>query len=631
MITETRKPIILLFVMLLVVLCIGAALTVNTHAATSIYEVMSNAVKNYQETINVSGSGLTTDNISEIFLKFTSYYPEYFYVNSNFSYNYNKNTNELNTLTFKYLYSRSETENIKIEYEKAVSEALSCVSDKMSDLEKALAIHDYLVLHMIYNYDDYKNNTLTAMDRKSYKALVDGSGVCAGYAFAYSDLMKRLGIECLYVTGEAGGEAHAWNMVRINGVWYHVDATWDDPTCLSSSGWKNNDNNLDGRVSHDYFLVSDEYMLANRHTSWCSYAPAATSKTYEKKYAGIESGMFYYNGLWYYTEKKQIYRSGITLENKTLATDAEGCSYLYLYDNQLFYIRNVQSHGYSEIRSIILDGTDDMPVIHYENKDKAVSAEITEFVVFRGRLRYTVHTTSTDGTSDNYTVKYFDVASLIPGLSDNCWYNNDITVRYIKERNVTVDGRTVNEDIVMTEGDHIIVVYDTHGDYITISIRIDKNAPVVTGVENGMEYKPGKKITFNEGYAYLDGKDFASGSTVNIAGEHKLVVYDKAGNSTEITFNIKNSLLNLSGIIPDVGEVDFFDIVFPIAMIGIVLVPVNAVIYLIIYLAAMSGMSAYCKKNIRDQIFKLNAQLDEESANLNIYIALLKERLMSIR
>ena len=57
---------------------------------------------------------------------------------------------------------------------------------------------------------------------------MEGKGVCAGYAFALQYLLMRAGIQSYYVVGYAG-ENHAWNLAKIDGEWYYVDATWDDP------------------------------------------------------------------------------------------------------------------------------------------------------------------------------------------------------------------------------------------------------------------------------------------------------------------------------------------------------------------------------------------------------------------
>lgn len=96
-----------------------------------------------------------------------------------------------------------------------------------TDYEKELYLHDALVKHVTYN-DDYVE------EQNAYSALVNGEAVCAGYAFALQYLLMRAGIESYYVVGTAGEDengdpvGHAWNIARIGGTWYYVDATWDD-------------------------------------------------------------------------------------------------------------------------------------------------------------------------------------------------------------------------------------------------------------------------------------------------------------------------------------------------------------------------------------------------------------------
>ena len=81
---------------------------------------------------------------------------------------------------------------------------------------------------------------------------------------AYQLLMDMAGVPCEVVTNDT----HAWNVVQIDGEWYHVDTTWDDPTP-----------NREGYVRYNYFLKSDAYMSRD-HQSWSfngtSYACTST-------------------------------------------------------------------------------------------------------------------------------------------------------------------------------------------------------------------------------------------------------------------------------------------------------------------------------------------------------------------
>ena len=126
-------------------------------------------------------------------------------------------------------------------YEQKMAEmlAVTCLPD-MTDWQKALSVHEYIVLHTVYD-EQLRLNT-------GYDSLVGGSTVCYGYAMLYMDAMNRLSIPCqiviCYNTGDGNG--HAWNLLQLDGQWYHVDLTWDDPVP-----------DIYGYVSHANFIKTD--------------------------------------------------------------------------------------------------------------------------------------------------------------------------------------------------------------------------------------------------------------------------------------------------------------------------------------------------------------------------------------
>lgn len=140
----------------------------------------------------------------------------------------------------------------------------SVVTSGMSDYEIAKALHDWLVLNCEYDMRLYSGD-MPYSSYTAYGALMDGTAVCAGYAQAYRLLMEYAGVDCEYVTGRARGGGHAWNIVKIDGEWYHVDTTWDDPIP-----------NKEGYVRYNYFLRSDTAMSKD-HSNWtASYACTST-------------------------------------------------------------------------------------------------------------------------------------------------------------------------------------------------------------------------------------------------------------------------------------------------------------------------------------------------------------------
>lgn len=104
--------------------------------------------------------------------------------------------------------------------------------------EKIIYIHDWLVDNNNYDTTLQKNNI-----HNIYGALVSGEAVCEGYAKAFQYVINRIGLNCITVVGEGlkegnDTEAHAWNYIQLNGSWYGVDVTWDDPIVVGGKQTK---------------------------------------------------------------------------------------------------------------------------------------------------------------------------------------------------------------------------------------------------------------------------------------------------------------------------------------------------------------------------------------------------------
>lgn len=133
--------------------------------------------------------------------------------------------------------------------------AAQILDASMSDYEKVKAIHDYLVIHVNYDYENLENDTLPDDAFTAEGALIKNSAVCEGYAKAFSYLCEKAGLQVELVYGIAKDdtheEYHAWNQVCVDSLWYNIDVTWDDP-------FLNGENVTDGsNMIYDYFLVPD--------------------------------------------------------------------------------------------------------------------------------------------------------------------------------------------------------------------------------------------------------------------------------------------------------------------------------------------------------------------------------------
>lgn len=140
-------------------------------------------------------------------------------------------------------------------YNKELDAIVAKVPDGATDVEKVLFIHDYLAAHYEYDYEHDDENKIS----DAYMFLREGKGVCQAYMLTFSALMDRLGIPVSYV--ESDSLYHVWNVVKLDGKWYHVDATWDDPA-IGTKTTRSTD--VLGAAGHDFFLLSDETNDARR-------------------------------------------------------------------------------------------------------------------------------------------------------------------------------------------------------------------------------------------------------------------------------------------------------------------------------------------------------------------------------
>lgn len=157
-----------------------------------------------------------------------------------------RGTPESATISFEFSYYQSAEQ---LEFVNTrVQEILDLIIiENMNDHEKVKAVHDYLVLNI--KYDTTYSQSVNA----PYFALTEGVTLCNGYAMLMYQMLKELNIPVRLISGSADGENHAWNLVQLDGKWFHLDATWDDPIP-----------DIEGRVLYDYYLLSDD-MIDDDH------------------------------------------------------------------------------------------------------------------------------------------------------------------------------------------------------------------------------------------------------------------------------------------------------------------------------------------------------------------------------
>lgn len=183
---------------------------------------------------------------------FKNDYPEIFWLSNRFSY-------IASGTTQIQLYSTISPGEIKKKSEElitSISFFINKIPAGLSEFERELEIHDLLLNTCVYN-DSVSSTSEDWVPFSIYGALVSGSAVCEGYSKAMQYLLSIFGIECNTISGNGNGNLHQWNVVKIDGEWYHLDATWNDTT--------------DNNIYYDYFNVSDpvisyDHQIAKLHT-----------------------------------------------------------------------------------------------------------------------------------------------------------------------------------------------------------------------------------------------------------------------------------------------------------------------------------------------------------------------------
>lgn len=160
-------------------------------------------------------------------------------------------------IKFQFNYHHSKEEEAFVDY--TLNNIIAPMRG-LSNFEKVKAAHDFIVLSTAYS-------SMTENSQYSpYTLLTENKAVCQAYALVLYRMLEKLGLEVRYVAGEATEQLHAWVLVKLEGAWYHIDVTWDDPVPDKPS-----------EVRYNYFLLSDEQLAEDHEWDRTQY-PMANSE-----------------------------------------------------------------------------------------------------------------------------------------------------------------------------------------------------------------------------------------------------------------------------------------------------------------------------------------------------------------
>lgn len=325
----------------------------ESEARTVIY----NGLKNRSSAINVSSLGIPLSEFNSFYSQLLNDCPELFYVDSYRACSYNPATNVITEVRPRYLEFANLDQAIS-DFNAAANRALAQIQGLTDPVEKALLLHDFLVVNCLYNWEvatdqeDGDAYVASKMPWTAYGALVKGDAVCQGYALAYKYLLTRAGIPSVIISSSKMN--HAWNGVQIDGVWYQADPTWDDPTP-----------NREGRARHAYFLLSDATFGSDnsdkgrsKHYDWDPIVTCNSTK-YESGYVFVdnENSLYHWNNSFYFIDNNgyvckssQLQGSGTRISG-SLGLTARSTVWL---EDRLYLLPNAYNDSYASNQRLLL-------------------------------------------------------------------------------------------------------------------------------------------------------------------------------------------------------------------------------------------------------------------------------------
>ena len=129
-----------------------------------------------------------------------------------------------------------------------VNSIISQLNSGASDYEKVKYVYETVINMTEYDLNASDNQNIISV-------FVNGRSVCAGYAKAVQYLLNKMGVDTTLTYGVdlMTGSAHAWNLVKIDGQYYYLDATWGDTSYVNPGG-----NTFNGGINYGYLNITTD-------------------------------------------------------------------------------------------------------------------------------------------------------------------------------------------------------------------------------------------------------------------------------------------------------------------------------------------------------------------------------------
>lgn len=200
----------------------------NSTALLYAYDALVEGIGAREDSFKIT-DGINYISVEELTVVYDAYrrdHTEHFWMGNQYTYTFNPDNNAVIEITPQYVMTSDELPKAKAEFNSVISNIIAKMDSSLSEYEKEKYLHDTLA--SIVTYEEGANS------HNAYGAIVEGKAVCEGYAEALQCLLHEANIQSFIVLGSSINpstnqeEGHAWNMVRIDGEYYHTDLTWND-------------------------------------------------------------------------------------------------------------------------------------------------------------------------------------------------------------------------------------------------------------------------------------------------------------------------------------------------------------------------------------------------------------------
>lgn len=331
---------------------VAAVFSVSAEPSDKLVRVcdhIAERLMNGESEIDVSEFGLeaTSTELLAVLNYLHLQYPDLFFVDFTKGISYSRTPASIVlTITFFVKSYSIPFSDVLEEYNDMISDCIAEIELDMpaNDLGRVLAAHRFILQN--FEYDG------AAAVRDTYTMLKTHTAVCEGYALLFMTLMQHMGFEVSYARSDR--MQHVWNLIKLDGSWYHLDPTWDDPV---------NVHIVTDNMLYTNFMKSDSAFISSAAETGKHYSVEkhydCTDRRYDDYFWNTVSSPVYTfadNDFWYIGSSGDLIHRVDGAETVMASHNAHWYSYNGVERSTYGYYSNSVTSGYSFSGLVYFDG-----------------------------------------------------------------------------------------------------------------------------------------------------------------------------------------------------------------------------------------------------------------------------------